>query len=150
MGVRDRRVLRRRRGRLLRSFKSATFPGDFFFNISVFILCMVILGGMGNVSGVIVGAGFLAYLNQEGLANTGAWLNAHISVIGNLPPVPGTRQRSDVPLFASGIYGVIILIVMLFRPEGLIPSRRRAAELHEDGGVQDEPLYDVQHAGSEI
>ena len=132
------------------SFKSATFPGDFFFNISVFILCMVILGGMGNVPGVIVGAGFLAYLNQEGLANTGAWLNAHISVIGNLPPVPGDQGNgSDVPLFASGIYGLIILIVMLFRPEGLIPSRRRAAELHE-GGVQDEPLYDVQHAGSEI
>ncbi len=133
------------------SFKSATFPGDFFFNISVFILCMVILGGMGNVPGVIVGAGFLAYLNQEGLANTGAWLNAHISVIGNLPPVPGDQGNGlDVPLFASGIYGLIILIVMLFRPEGLIPSRRRAAELHEDGGIQDEPLYDVQHAGSEI
>jgi hypothetical protein len=36
---------------------------------------------------------------------------------------------------------VIILVIMLFRPEGLIPSRRRAAELHE--GVHDEPLYDV-------
>ena len=47
----------------------------------------------------------------------------------------------DVPLYASGIYGVIILVVMLFRPEGLIPSRRRAAELHE--GVHDEPLYDA-------
>jgi hypothetical protein len=64
--------------------------------------------------------------------------------------VPGDQGNGlDVPLFASGIYGLIILIVMLFRPEGLIPSRRRAAELHE-GGVQDEPLYDVQHAGSEI
>ncbi len=38
------------------AFKSATFPGDFFFNISVFILCMVILGGMGSIWGVIVGA----------------------------------------------------------------------------------------------
>ncbi len=130
------------------AFKSATFPGDFYFNISVFILCMVILGGMGNIAGVIVGAGFLAYLNQEGLANTGAWLNTHISVIGNLPPVPGdTGNGLDVPLFASGIYGAIILIVMLFRPEGLIPSRRRAAELHE--GVHDEPLYDSTHAGAD-
>jgi branched-chain amino acid transport system permease protein len=130
------------------AFKSATFPGDFYFNISVFILCMVILGGMGNIPGVIVGAGFLAYLNQEGLANTGAWLNTHISLIGNLPPVPGdTGNGLDVPLFASGIYGAIILIVMLFRPEGLIPSRRRAAELHE--GVHDDPLYDSTHAGAE-
>jgi branched-chain amino acid transport system permease protein len=114
-------------------FKSATFPGDFFFNISVFILCMVILGGMGNVWGVIVGAAFLAYLNQAGLSNTGAWLNANIHV-------GGWRPSFDPSLYASGIYGVIILLVMLFRPEGLLPSKRRAAELHE--GVHDEPLYD--------
>jgi branched-chain amino acid transport system permease protein len=120
------------------SFKSATFPGDFFFNISVFILCMVILGGMGNVWGVMVGAAFLAYLNQEGLANTGSWINTNIHV-GSWHP------NIDVPLYASGIYGVIILVVMLFRPEGLIPSRRRAAELHE--GVHDTPLYDATHAG---
>jgi branched-chain amino acid transport system permease protein len=116
------------------AFKSATFPGDFFFNISVFILCMVILGGMGNVWGVMVGAAFLSYLNQFGLGNTGAWLNEHIHVFGWRPEI-------NVPLYASGIYGVIILVVMLFRPEGLIPSRRRAAELHE--GVHDEPLYDI-------
>jgi branched-chain amino acid transport system permease protein len=121
-------------------FKSATFPGDFFFNISVFILCMVILGGMGNVWGVIVGAAFLAYLNQAGLSNTGAWLNSNIHV-------GGWRPHFDPSLYASGIYGVIILVVMLFRPEGLIPSRRRAAELHE--GVHDEPLYDHAH-GAEV
>ncbi len=117
-------------------YKSATFPGDFFFNISVFILCMVILGGMGNVWGVIVGAAFLAYLNQEGLANTGAWINSNIHFGGWHPNI-------DVPLYASGIYGVILIVVMLFRPEGLIPSRRRAAEFHE--GVHDQPLYDVMH-----
>jgi branched-chain amino acid transport system permease protein len=113
------------------SFKSATFPGDFFFNISVFILCMVILGGMGNIWGVIVGASFLAYLDQAGLANTGAWLNNNLNL------------KIDVPLYEFGIFGVILLIVMLFRPEGLIPSSRRAAEFRE--GVADEPLYDVTH-----
>jgi branched-chain amino acid transport system permease protein len=129
------------------SFKSATFPGDFYFNISVFILCMVILGGMGNIWGVIVGAAFLAYLNQEGLANTGQWLNTNIHAIGHMQ-LPGSDSPGlDVPLFASGIYGLIILIVMLFRPEGLIPSKRVAAEMHE--GVHDDPLYDAQHAGSE-
>ena len=121
------------------TFKSATFPGDFYFNISVFILCMVILGGMGNVWGVMLGGAFLAYLNQEGLANTGSWINANIH-FGNHHP------NLDVPLYASGIYGVIILVVMLFRPEGLLPSKRRAAELHE--GVHDQPLYDVEHAGT--
>jgi branched-chain amino acid transport system permease protein len=113
------------------SYRSGTFPDDFKFQISVFILCMVILGGMGNIWGVIFGACFLAYLNQEGLSNVGAWINGHF----------GTNI--DVPNYEFGIYGAIIVIVMLFRPEGLIPSARRAAELHE--GVHDEPLYDVQH-----
>ena len=121
-------------GAFYATFKSATFPGDFFFNISVFILCMVILGGMGNIAGVIVGGAFLAYLNQEGLANTGAWINANVHLGAHHPNL-------DVPLYASGIYGLIILLVMLFRPEGLIPSKRVAAELHE--GVHDEPLYDI-------
>jgi branched-chain amino acid transport system permease protein len=119
------------------SFKSATFPGDFFFNISVFILCMVILGGMGSIWGVIVGAAFLSYLDRAGLANTGAWLNDHLTLFGHSPNI-------EVPKYASGIYGVIILLVMLLRPEGLIPSTRVKAELHE--GVHDEPLYDVTAA----
>jgi branched-chain amino acid transport system permease protein len=113
------------------SFKSGTFPDDFFFNISVFILCMVILGGMGNIWGVIVGGGFLAYLNQEGLGNIGAEINETF----------GTNI--DVPLYQFGIFGVILVLVMLFKPEGLIPSARRKAEFEE--GVHDEPLYDVSH-----
>ncbi|HEU4599133.1 MAG TPA: branched-chain amino acid ABC transporter permease [Solirubrobacterales bacterium] len=114
------------------AFKSATFPGDFFFNISVFILCMVILGGMGNIWGVILGAAFLSYLDREGLANTGSWLNDNLHV------------HIDVPLYAAGIYGLIILIVMLFRPEGLIPDRRRTHELHE--GVAEDSLYGAESA----
>jgi len=111
------------------SYNGGAFPDEFFFNISVFILCMVILGGMGNIWGVIFGACFLEYLDREGLANVGAWINGHF----------GTHL--DVPLYEFGIFGAILVIVMLFRPEGLIPSSRRAAELHE--GVHDEPLYDV-------
>jgi len=114
------------------SFKSATFPGDFFFNISVFILCMIILGGMGNIWGVILGGAFLAYLDQEGLADSGAWINTHLHV------------SIEVPKYEFGIFGIILLVVMLFRPEGLIPSTRRAAEFHE--GVHDEPLYDTAGA----
>jgi branched-chain amino acid transport system permease protein len=111
-------------------FKGSTFPGDFYFNISVFILCMVILGGMGNIWGVLVGAAFLSYLDREGLGNMGAWLNTHL----------GTSF--EVPKYASGIYGLIILLVMLLRPEGLIPDRRRVHELHE--GVADDTLWTTE------
>jgi branched-chain amino acid transport system permease protein len=91
---------------------------------------MVILGGMGNIWGVVIGAAFLSYLDREGLANIGSWLNTHVHV------------SFEVPKYASGIYGVIILLVMLLRPEGLIPDRRRVHELHE--GVADQPLYDAE------
>jgi branched-chain amino acid transport system permease protein len=123
------------------SFKSGTFPDDFFFNISVFILCMVILGGMGNIWGVIIGGGFLAYLNQEGLGNIGGWINDHFST-NDAKLVQVFSGPIDVPLYSSGIFGIILVLVMLFRPEGLIPSARRRAEFR--GGVADEPLYDVQ------
>jgi branched-chain amino acid transport system permease protein len=161
------------------SYKSATFPDDFFFNISVFILCMIILGGMGNIAGVIFGACFLAYLDREGLANVGAWTNGHFSetsfntseavlfalaavaaallihelwlrvvaagALGTIAVLIGVLQPTnlplDVPLYEFGIFGVILVVVMLFRPEGLIPSQRRALEFHE--GVHDQPLYDA-------
>ena len=117
-------------GAFFASYKSAVFPDDFSFNISVFILCMVIMGGMGNVWGVILGACFLAYLDREGLANIGAWVNSHLGL--NL----------DVPKYEFGVFGIILLVVMLFRPEGLIPSERRRAEFQV--GVSDQPLYDVK------
>jgi branched-chain amino acid transport system permease protein len=118
-------------GAYFAAFRSSTFPGDFSFNISAFILSMVILGGMGNVWGVVFGAAFLAFLNQAGLSDIGHWINQQF----------GTNL--DVPKYQFGIYGLIIVLTMLLRPEGLIPSARRRAELHE--GVHDTPLYDAQH-----
>ena len=111
------------------TFKSGAFPSDFFFNVSIFLLCMVILGGMGSVWGVVVGGLFLAYLDQEGLAKIG---NSFSDLIG---------KQIDVPKYNFGVYGLIIVLMMLFRPTGLIPERRRKKELAE--GVHDETLYDA-------
>jgi branched-chain amino acid transport system permease protein len=122
------------------SVKDSVSSDDFYFNISVFILCMVILGGMGNVWGVLAGAAFLAYLNKEGLGDIGAWINSHVHAFG-------WHANVNVPEYESGIYGVIIVAVMLVRPEGLFPSKRRAREFHE-AETHDQPLYDVQHEGS--
>jgi branched-chain amino acid transport system permease protein len=112
------------------AFKSGAFPSDFYFNLSIFILCMVILGGMGSVWGAIVGGLLLSYLDQEGLAKIGTEVGIE-----------------DVPKYNFGIYGFIIVLVMLFRPTGLIPERRHKRELEE--GVRDTPFYDVQHEGSD-
>jgi branched-chain amino acid transport system permease protein len=111
------------------SFKSGAFPSDFYFNISVFLLCMVILGGMGSIWGVIAGGVILAWLNIEGLAVIGSKFNE----------AAGTDI--EIAKYQFGIYGVIIVVMMLFRPTGLIPERRRKRELEE--GVHDESLYEV-------
>jgi branched-chain amino acid transport system permease protein len=123
------------------SFKAGTFPDDFFFNISIFILCMVILGGMGTIWGVILGGAFLSYLNQEGLANIGAWINQRFAT-DDADWVTVFDGAIDVPLYTSGIFGVILVLVMLFKPEGVIPSARRKAEFQEE--LHDEPLMDVR------
>jgi branched-chain amino acid transport system permease protein len=117
------------------SYKSGAFPADFYFNISVFLLCMVILGGMGSVWGVIVGGVLLGWLNVEGLATIGTKLTETTGV------------AFEVPKYQFGIYGVIIVLMMLFRPQGLIPEQRRKRELEE--GVRDTPLYDVTHEASD-
>jgi branched-chain amino acid transport system permease protein len=113
------------------SFKSGAFPADFYFNISVFLLCMVILGGMGSVWGVIIAGTILAWLNIEGLANIGSWLKQE------------TPLDFEVAKYQFGIYGVIIVLMMLFRPTGLIPERRHKQEMEE--GVHDESLYGASH-----
>jgi len=114
------------------SFKSGAFPADFYFNISVFLLCMVILGGMGSVWGVVVAGAILTWLNQEGLANIGGWLNRE------------TPLRFDVTEVQFGLYGVIIVLMMIFRPVGLIPESRHKREL-EEGGLASDTLYGERH-----
>jgi branched-chain amino acid transport system permease protein len=126
-------------------FVSSANPDSFSFNFSVFVLVMVILGGMGNVWGVLFGAAFLAYLDQAGLANTGAWLNQHVLPCDQDKAVIGevlSHGCIDVPQLEFGIYGLMLLLVMLFRPHGLIPEARRKLEFEH--GVSDEPLMDVQ------
>jgi branched-chain amino acid transport system permease protein len=122
-------------GAFLKSQQGGAFPNDFLFDFSIFVLCMVILGGMGSIWGVIVGGAFLAYLNLEGIANVGGWTNETFG---------GNR---DLTLYSSGIYGTILVLVMLFRPAGLIPSARARAEF--EVGVEDTPLMDVRHAPEE-
>ncbi len=120
-------------GAFYASFKSGAFPADFFFNFSIFLLCMVILGGMGSIWGVILGGLILGYLNIEGLATIGSKMQE-----GGLDFDPTKYQ--------FGIYGVIIVAMMLFRPTGLIPERRHKIEMQE--GVHDTPFYDVQREGT--
>ena len=121
-------------GAFYSSFRSGAFPADFYFNISVFLLCMVILGGIGSVWGALLGGMVLGYLNVEGLATIGSKANE-------------AGIHFDPTKYQFGIYGLLIVLMMLFRPTGLITERRHKQEIEE--GTADTPLYDVTHEGSD-
>jgi branched-chain amino acid transport system permease protein len=121
-------------GALYGSFIGSIFPTSFFFNISVLILCMVIVGGMGNIYGVVTGAIVLEYLNLAGMDKIGQRLNEGLDAVG-------AGVTIDVPKYKFLLFGSLLVIMMLFRPEGLIPSARRKAEFKEEAG--EAVLYDV-------
>jgi branched-chain amino acid transport system permease protein len=121
-------------GSIYGSFINGIFPTSFSFQISIIVLVMVVVGGMGNIWGVIVGASVIAWLNFTGLGKIGEWINGVI---------PGAGNDIDVPKYKFGIFGVLLILMMLFRPEGLIPSARRKAEFKEGEG--EASLYDVSH-----
>jgi len=92
------------------------FPSSFLILVSIIILVIVIVGGMGNIVGVIVGAIVL------------------VGVLGG-PKQPGLLQEfSEYKLL---IYGALLIWMMLKRPEGLVPNVRRSRELHETEFLQD-------------
>lgn len=92
------------------------FPTSFLILVSIVILVIVIVGGMGNIVGVMVGALVL------------------VGVLGG-PKQPGLLQEfSEYKLL---IYGALLIWMMLNRPEGLVPNVRRSRELHQDEFLQD-------------
>jgi len=108
-------------------------PDQFGFNVSVFILAMLVLGGMGNIPGVIAGSLILSSLERFILPQGTNFLH-------------GLGVNVDLTNSRFLIYGVILVMMMLFRPEGLIPSGQRKAELHAadvDAGAaaQEQSLY---------
>jgi len=91
----------------------------FNFSISVIILAMVVLGGMGNVWGVILGALLLAWINSTGMKEFGDTYNEAF----------GTNV--DFPSKTYLLFGTILVLMMLFRREGLVPEARTRAVLRE-------------------
>ena len=118
------------------SFINGIFPTSFSFQISIIVLVMVIVGGMGNIWGVIVGAALVSWLNFTGLGKIGEWINNGIDVAGS-------DYTVDVPKYKFGIFGFILVALMIARPEGLLPERRRKMELTEHVST-DESMYEAR------
>jgi branched-chain amino acid transport system permease protein len=107
-------------GGLFASFQGFISPESFNLMESIMILCMIVLGGMGNIAGVIFGAVVLTLL-PEALRYTGDWQRA---ILGEVVIEP-----ADLRML---LFGIALVAVMLYRPAGLLPSSRRRRELADD------------------
>ena len=94
-------------------------PPTFDLLSSILILSAVVIGGMGSISGSILGT-FAIFV------------------------LPEIFRGFDEYRYV--VFGLVLVIVMIFKPQGILPSKRRKAEL-KGGGTRDDALFEVQHAG---
>lgn len=106
-------------GVLFAGFQGFVSPESFSLMESIMVLCMIVLGGMGNIYGVLFGAVVLAVL-PEALRYLGPLEHA---LLGRIVIDP-----EDLRML---LFGIALILVMLFRPAGFLPARRRREELEQ-------------------
>jgi branched-chain amino acid transport system permease protein len=117
-------------GAFLGSYNSTVNADQFQFYFSILILGMVILGGLGSIWGTVLGAVALTFINFWFLPD----------VVNTLPGKFGLGSNVDATQVTFAIYGFLLVFMMLLRPQGLLPERRRAMEMTE-GETSDESVY---------
>ena len=98
-------------GAFFASYLSVVNADQFQFSFSIFVLSMIVVGGLGSLRGVVVGAIVLSTINSYLLPDVLYSLPSRIGLDFNFSEI------------TSGVFGAIIVIVMLLRPEGLMPPR---------------------------
>lgn len=105
---------------------NGVFAERFNFSISIILLAMVVLGGMGNVWGVMVGALLLSWINGIGLQQFGNTINGAFGTDINFPS------------FNFLIFGMLLILMMIYRREGFIPEARTRLVMHEHDADNEE------------
>jgi branched-chain amino acid transport system permease protein len=130
-------------GSLFSSAFQYVHPSQFEFTLSIMILSAVILGGIGNVYGAVIGAVLIGSFDRILAERLTAPINALGEQIGN-----DFLANHNVGEDRYLVFGLALVLMMLLRPGGLFPSKQRAAELQpesDDISVQEqEDLYDVR------
>lgn len=110
-------------------------PESFSLIQSISILAMVIVGGMGGIKGVLLGAMIVTLLNLQVLKNLSLQLNA-LRNIDFVVPLINFHIRDwptqlEPAKYERLVFGLLLILMMLFRPAGLLPEPRRKLELEE-------------------
>jgi branched-chain amino acid transport system permease protein len=135
-------------GAFFGAYLGSITPSSFQFDKSVLILCMVILGGLGNVPGVILG-GLLIVSADTFFLNRLTDLVKQIASNSNSQALADFKA-SDYRLL---LFGVVLVVMMLVRPEGLLPSARRKAELHADEDIvaqENTSVFEIEQGSAQL
>ena len=109
----------------------AITPGAFEFNVSIMLLCMVVLGGMGSLKGVILGGMLITLFDRILLAQMTffvRWVGRSLGI--------ATLAAVDLTLWRWFFFGLGLVVIMLIRPEGLMGRRVRAPAADVDEGEE--------------
>jgi branched-chain amino acid transport system permease protein len=99
-------------------------PDMFTFPVSVMVLVMVVLGGLGSIRGVVIAALFVAFLQSVILQDLTGYVHALGRLVGS-----EVLQRVELVTSLELIFGLILVLMMIFRREGLWPAVRRVSAL---------------------
>jgi branched-chain amino acid transport system permease protein len=122
-------------GALYASMLQYIGPDQFDFSISIILLAMIILGGIGNIWGVMFGALVLGVFNFIFVDAASSWLKS-------LSEITGIAFLASIDLVNAKLmlFGLALVILMLIRPEGIFPSAQRRAELRRGTGTPGLPV----------
>jgi branched-chain amino acid transport system permease protein len=121
-------------GAFLGAYFTTVNAGQFAFSFSIFVLAMIIVGGLGSIWGAVLGALMLSYINYYLIPD----------VLNDLPTKIGLNF--NLTQLSFGIFGFLLVLVMILRPQGLFPERRRKLELTAEIAAEDAQLVESETA----
>jgi branched-chain amino acid transport system permease protein len=121
-------------GAFLGAYFTTVNAGQFQFAFSIFVLAMIIVGGLGSIWGAVLGALLLSYINYYLIPD----------VLNDLPTKVGLNF--NLTQLSFGIFGFLLVLVMILRPQGLFPERRRRLELTAQIAAEDAQLVESETA----
>jgi branched-chain amino acid transport system permease protein len=117
-------------GVFLGAYSTTVNADQFQFSFSIFVLAMIIVGGLGSIWGAVAGALLLSYINYYLIPD----------VLNTLPQKLGLHF--ELTQLSFGIFGFLLVLVMVLRPQGLLPERRRRLELTAEIAAEDAQLVE--------
>ena len=115
------------------AYNTAIFAETFSYNVSILVVIIIILGGIGSLRGVVIGAFALLYVDRTLLPWLGDnILNDPIQAIGNQTGIELLRDFK-LTTYNYLIFGIVLVVMMIKRPEGLFPDASAKAEMHGVG-----------------